>query len=190
MATRCGIKDEKQLLAVRAGALLHDIGKIAIPEYILNKPTVLTETEYEKMKIHPVVGAAMLSSIEFPFPLIDIVKSHHERWDGNGYPDRLAGEAIPLTARILSLVDCYDALTTNRPYRAPMDREKVIEFFRRESGRAYDPGVVQTFIENIQEIEAAGNAVVIEKTDLWGIKELQQSPECRGCHSTGTVFRI
>jgi diguanylate cyclase (GGDEF)-like protein/putative nucleotidyltransferase with HDIG domain len=171
LAGHCGIRDEKQLLAVRAGALLHDIGKIAIPGYILNKPTVLTETEYEKMKIHPVVGATMLSTIQFPFPLIEIVRSHHERWDGNGYPDGLAGETIPLTARILSLVDCYDALTTNRPYRAPMDREKVIELFRREAGRAYDPRVVQTFIENIQQIEAAGNAVVVEKTDLWGIKE-------------------
>jgi diguanylate cyclase (GGDEF)-like protein/putative nucleotidyltransferase with HDIG domain len=171
LAGHCGIRDEKQLLAVRAGALLHDIGKIAIPEYILNKPTVLTETEYEKMKIHPVVGATMLSSIRFPFPLVEIVKSHHERWDGNGYPGGLAGEEIPLTARILSLVDCYDALTTNRPYRAPMDREKVIELFRREAGHAYDPRVVQTFIENIQLIEAAGKAVVVEKTDLWGIKE-------------------
>jgi diguanylate cyclase (GGDEF)-like protein/putative nucleotidyltransferase with HDIG domain len=176
LASRCGIRDEKQLLAVRAGALLHDIGKIAIPEYILNKPTVLTETEYEKMKIHPVVGATMLSTIEFPFPLVEIVRSHHERWDGNGYPDGLAGEAIPLSARILSLVDCYDALTTNRPYRAPMDRDKVVEFFRREAGRAYDPAVVQMFIENIQQIEAVGNAVVIEKIDLWGIQEPEKRP--------------
>jgi diguanylate cyclase (GGDEF)-like protein/putative nucleotidyltransferase with HDIG domain len=171
LARLFGIQDEKELLALQAGALLHDIGKIAIPEYILNKPTVLTETEYEKMKIHPVVGATMLSTIEFPFPLIPMVKSHHERWDGNGYPDGLVGEEIPLNARILSLVDCYDALTTNRPYRAPMDRDKVIEFFRREAGRAYDPAIVQTFIENIQQLEAAGSAAVIEKLDLWGIKE-------------------
>jgi diguanylate cyclase (GGDEF)-like protein/putative nucleotidyltransferase with HDIG domain len=171
LARQIGIQNDKELLALRAGALLHDIGKIAIPEYILNKPTVLTETEYEKMKIHPVVGASMLRSIEFPFPLIPLVKSHHERWDGKGYPEGLTGEDIPLSARILALVDCYDALTTNRPYRAPMDREKVIEFFRRESGRAYDPAIVQTFIDNIQQIEAAGSAVVLEKTDVWGIKE-------------------
>jgi diguanylate cyclase (GGDEF)-like protein/putative nucleotidyltransferase with HDIG domain len=171
LARLIGIEDEEELLALEAGALLHDIGKIAIPEYILNKPTVLTETEYEKMKIHPVVGATMLSTIEFPFPLIPMVKSHHERWDGKGYPDGLAGEDIPLNARILSLVDCYDALTTNRPYRAPMDRDKVIEFFRREAGRAYDPAIVQAFIEHIQQLEAAGNAVVIENLDLWGIKE-------------------
>lgn len=176
LARLCGIRDEEGVLAIRAGALLHDIGKIAIPEYILNKPTVLTETEFDKMKIHPVVGANMLSTIEFPFPLVEMVKSHHERWDGNGYPDGLTGEEIPLNARILSLVDCYDALTTNRPYRAPMDREKVIEFFRREAGRAYDPAIVNTFIENINQIEAAGNAVVVERLDLWGIKEPDRPP--------------
>src|SRR5262249_29964474 len=98
LATVLGLEDSGELLAIQAGALLHDIGKIAIPEYILNKPTVLTETEYEKMKIHPVVGANMLSSIEFPYPLIPMVKFHHERWDGNGYPAGLKGEEIPLNA--------------------------------------------------------------------------------------------
>jgi diguanylate cyclase (GGDEF)-like protein/putative nucleotidyltransferase with HDIG domain len=171
LAIYLGIDDPKQLLAIQAGALLHDIGKIAIPEYILNKPTVLTETEYDKMKIHPVVGANMLSTIEFPFPLVPIVKSHHERWDGNGYPDRLKGDEIPLNARILALVDCYDALTTNRPYRSPMARGEVIEFFRRESGRAYDPAIVRAFVDNLEQIEAAGKAVVVETTDVWGLKE-------------------
>jgi diguanylate cyclase (GGDEF)-like protein/putative nucleotidyltransferase with HDIG domain len=175
LASLLGLNDGQELLAIQAGALLHDIGKIAIPEYILNKPTVLTETEYEKMKIHPVVGATMLSTIEFPFPLIAMVKSHHERWDGDGYPDGLKGEQIPLNARILSLVDCYDALTTNRPYRSPMERDQVIAFFRRESGRSYDPTVVQTFIDHLGEIEAAGKAVVIGNTDVWGIKESQKS---------------
>src|SRR5207249_1330948 len=171
LATYLGIEDKNQLLAIQAGALLHDIGKIAIPEYILNKPTVLTETEYDKMKIHPVVGANMLSTIEFPYPLIPMVKSHHERWDGNGYPDGLKGEEIPLNARILALVDCYDALTTNRPYRSPMERGEVIEFFRRESGRSYDPAVVQAFIDNLEELETAGKAVVVQTDDVWGIKE-------------------
>jgi diguanylate cyclase (GGDEF)-like protein/putative nucleotidyltransferase with HDIG domain len=175
LAKWCGIRDQKELLAIQAGALLHDIGKIAIPEYILNKPTTLTESEYEKMKIHPVVGANMLSTIEFPYPLIPLVRSHHERWDGNGYPDRLTGEQIPLSARILSLVDCYDALTTNRPYRSPMTQGGVIEFFRREAGRAYDPKVVQTFVENIEQIEAAGKAVVTVSTDVWGIKDSEKS---------------
>jgi diguanylate cyclase (GGDEF)-like protein/putative nucleotidyltransferase with HDIG domain len=171
LASRLGVQDEKELMSIRAGALLHDIGKIAIPEYILNKPTVLTETEYEKMKIHPVVGANMLSTIEFPYPLIPMVKSHHERWDGNGYPDGLKGEEIPLTARILALVDCYDALTTNRPYRSPMEREQVIQFFQRESGRSYDPHIVQVFIDHLEELEAAGKAVDSGRTDVWGLKE-------------------
>lgn len=176
LALRSGINDQKEILAIQAGALLHDIGKIAIPEYILNKPTTLTETEYEKMKIHPVVGASMLSTIEFPYPLIPLVKSHHERWDGQGYPEGLAGEQIPLSARILALVDCYDALTTNRPYRAPMDRQKIIEFFNREAGRAYDPKVVQTFLDNIDEIDVAGRKVQLTQTDLWGIKEIDHAP--------------
>ena len=171
LASHLGIKDERELLSIRAGALLHDIGKIAIPEYILNKPTALTETEYEKMKIHPVVGANMLNTIEFPYPLIPMVKWHHERWDGNGYPDGLKGAEIPSNARILALVDCYDALTTNRPYRSPMEREQVIQFFLREAGRSYDPNIVKVFIDHLDEIEAVGKAVDSGNMDVWGLKE-------------------
>src|SRR5262249_7540360 len=94
----------------------------------------------------------------------------HERWDGNGYPDGLKGDEIPLSARVLSLVDCYDALTTNRPYRSPMTRQDVIDFFRRESGRAYDPMVVQAFVDHLDDIEAAGTSVAVETGDVWGIK--------------------
>lgn len=174
LAKQIGVTNGEQLLAIQAGALLHDIGKLAIPEYILNKPTVLTETEYEKMKIHPVVGANMLGTIDFPYPVIPLVKSHHERWDGNGYPDGLKGEDIPLGARILSIVDCYDALTTNRPYRSPMPRQQIVELFRRESGRAYDPNIVEAFIANLERIEGAGRAVSVADTDVWGIKEVSQ----------------
>ena len=168
LAKRMGITDENELMAIKSGALLHDIGKIAIPEYILNKPTVLTESEFEKMKIHPSIGASMLKGIEFPFPVEPLVKSHHERWDGKGYPDGLKGDEIPLSARILSLVDCYDAVTTNRPYRAPMAREQVVEFFRRESGRAYDPGVVEAFVQNVEALEEEGSKVAVPDTDIWG----------------------
>ena len=171
LAQCMGVIAEKELLAIQAGALLHDIGKIAIPEYILNKPTVLTETEFEKMKIHPVVGANMLRTIDFPYPVEPIVKSHHERWDGNGYPDGLKGEEIALGARILSLVDCYDALTTDRPYRSPMARPQILEFFRREAGKAYDPNVVETFILNLDRIETAGQTVHVADGDVWGIKQ-------------------
>ncbi len=168
LASCMGVGDEKEIMALRAGALLHDIGKIAIPEYILNKPTVLTESEFEKMKLHPAVGATMLEGIEFPFPVEPLVKSHHERWDGKGYPEGLSGSAIPLNARILSLVDCYDALTTNRPYRAPMARSDVIEFFRRESGRPYDPAVVDAFINNVEALEREATTIEVPSLDIWG----------------------
>ena len=171
LASCLGITGEDELMGMRAGALLHDIGKIAIPEYILNKPAALTESEYDKMKLHPGIGANMLKGIEFPFPVIPMVKSHHERWDGNGYPEGLAGEAIPVGARILSLVDCYDALTTNRPYRSPMQREEVITFFQRESGKSYDPNIVATFLANLPRLEQAGREVVVDDADLWGIRE-------------------
>ena len=176
LARLMGMSDQTELQGLQAGALLHDIGKIAIPEYILNKPTVLTESEFEKMKIHPVVGANMLRTIDFPYPVVPIVRSHHERWDGMGYPEGLRGDEIPVGARILSLVDCYDALTTNRPYRAPMARTEVIALFKRESGKAYDPAIVETFIKHIEHIEAAGRKVKIDNTDVWGITDAPKSP--------------
>ncbi len=168
LAKRMGIEDANELMAIRSGALLHDIGKIAIPEYILNKPTVLTESEFEKMKSHPAVGAVMLQGIEFPFPVEPLVKSHHERWDGRGYPEGLKGDEIPLSARILSLVDCYDAMTTDRPYRSPMARDQLIEFFLRESGGAYDPAVVDAFVEHIELLEAEGAKIEVAPSDIWG----------------------
>ena len=114
-ARALGVSDEKQLRAIEAAALLHDTGKLAVPEYILNKPGPLTPAEFEKMKEHAAVGANILKSIDFPYPVEPIVRHHHENWDGRGYPDGLQGQEIPLGARILSVVDCYDALTSDRP---------------------------------------------------------------------------
>jgi diguanylate cyclase (GGDEF)-like protein/putative nucleotidyltransferase with HDIG domain len=164
------ITDESELMAIRTGALLHDIGKIAIPEYILNKPTVLTDSEYAKMRLHPAVGSNMLKNIEFPFPVLPMVRSHHERWDGNGYPDGLRAEQIPVNARILSIADCYDALTTDRPYRSPMQRKELIDFFRGESGKAYDPALVDALITNMDHIDQMGKAAV-KGADIWGMAE-------------------
>ena len=171
LAKCVGITDESDLMAIRTGALLHDVGKIAIPEYILNKPTVLTDSEYSKMRLHPAVGSNMLKNIEFPFPVVPMVRSHHERWDGNGYPDGLIGEQVPINARILAIVDCYDALTTDRPYRSPMQRKELIEFFRNESGKAYDPTLIDALIKNMDHIDEMGKAAVKGAVDIWGIAE-------------------
>ncbi|MEK6302125.1 MAG: HD domain-containing phosphohydrolase [Acidobacteriota bacterium] len=139
--------------ALRAGALLHDIGKIAVPDYILNKPGKLTAAEFEKMKLHTLAGAQILSRVEFPYPIVPVVRHHHERWDGKGYPDGLSGEDIPLTARILTVVDCFDAVREDRQYRKGMTREEAIDLILRGSGTQYDPSVVGTFIAHLQEFE-------------------------------------
>jgi diguanylate cyclase (GGDEF)-like protein/putative nucleotidyltransferase with HDIG domain len=144
-------KDE--LEALRAAALLHDIGKLAVPEHIISKPGRLTPEEFEKMKIHPIVGAEILERVKFPYPVVPIVRSHHERWDGAGYPDGLAGEEIPMGARILSAVDCLDALATDRQYRKALPLHDAMQKVINESGRAYDPRVVKVLEENYLALE-------------------------------------
>ena len=147
--------DESELSAIRAAAMLHDIGKLAVPEQILSKPGRLTPEEFEKMKIHPVVGAQILDRVQFPYPVVPIVRSHHEKWDGTGYPDGLLGEAIPIGARILSVVDCFDALTSERPYRRAMSPDEAMDHLRTESGRSFDPRVVKRIERRYQELERA-----------------------------------
>ncbi len=144
-----------QMEALKAASLLHDVGKIAVPEYILTKPGRLTPEEFEKMKTHPRVGADILSVVPFPYPLAPIVRHHHERWDGGGYPDGLAGEAIPIGARILSVADCFDALTTDRPYRRALPATEAIAFLERESGKMFDPAAVAAFVSDAASLEAA-----------------------------------
>lgn len=143
----------KQLQALFAGALLHDIGKLAVPEYILNKPGKLTEAEFAKMKIHPTVGGDILRRVNFPYPVEDIVRYHHEKWDGSGYPKGLKGEAIPLVARIISVVDFYDATRCDRPYRKGMTRDESLALLRSMSSTAFDPKVVEVFIEHVEEFD-------------------------------------
>ena len=144
---------EAELRALHAGALLHDIGKLAVPEYILNKPGKLTEAEFAKMKIHPTVGGDILKRVNFPYPVEDIVRYHHEKWDGSGYPKGLKGEAIPLVARIISVVDFYDATRCDRPYRKGMKREESLALLRAMVGSAFDPKVVETFIKHVEEFD-------------------------------------
>ena len=151
LARALGITDELELKAIEAAALLHDTGKLAVPEHILNKPGKLTEAEFEKMKRHVDVGADILSLVQFPYPVVPIVHCHHENWDGTGYPRGVAGEDIPIGARILSVVDCFDALTSDRPYRGRMTEEAALQILRERSGHMYDPRVVATFIEVYRE---------------------------------------
>ena len=144
---------EPEVQALLAGALLHDIGKLAVPEYILNKPGKLTEAEFAKMKIHPTVGGDILRRVNFPYPVEDIVRYHHEKWDGSGYPKGLKGESIPLVARIISVVDFYDATRCDRPYRKGMKREESLALLRNMVGSAFDPQVVEKFIEHVVEFD-------------------------------------
>jgi putative nucleotidyltransferase with HDIG domain len=150
VAKSLSLTDERDLRAIEAAALLHDLGKIAVPEYILNKPGPLSPAEYEQMKTHASAGATILSAIDFPFPVAPIVRHHHENWDGTGYPDGLAGDAIPLAARILAVVDCFDALTSDRPYRRKLATPEALEIIRSRRGRMYDPAVVDQFIASCE----------------------------------------
>ncbi len=149
--------EEADLQALATASLLHDVGKLAIPEHILNKPGKLTPEEYEKIKIHPLVGAEILASASFPYPVAEIVSAHHERWDGTGYPNGFEGEQIPLAARILAVVDCFDALTSPRPYRRALTPNAAMEIIANESGHGYDPRVVGVLREQYKELEQRMN---------------------------------
>ena len=142
-----------EIKALHAGALLHDVGKLAVPDHILNKPGKLNEAEFEKMKIHTTVGAQILERVNFPYPVVPIVRYHHEQWDGRGYPEGLRGEEIPLTARILTVVDCFDSVRDDRPYRRGMTREEACALLRRGAGKHFDPRVVGVFLENLSEFD-------------------------------------
>lgn len=152
-----------EVQALFAGALLHDIGKLAVPEYILNKPGKLTEAEFAKMKIHPTVGGDILRRVNFPYPVEDIVRYHHEKWDGSGYPKGLKGEGIPLVARIISVVDFYDATRCDRPYRKGMKREESLSLLQSMAGSAFDPRVVEKFIEHVEEFDSLIDAEDIQE---------------------------
>src|SRR5437588_13064562 len=141
VAKRLNLSAE-DLEALRAAHLLPDIGKLAVPEHIISKPGRLTPEEFEKMKIHPVVGAEILERVQFPYPVVPIVRAHHERWDGNGYPCGLRGQEIPTGARILAAVDCLDALASNRQYRPALPLDQAMECVAEEAGKAFDPRIV------------------------------------------------
>jgi diguanylate cyclase (GGDEF)-like protein/putative nucleotidyltransferase with HDIG domain len=145
---------DEEIEALRAGALLHDIGKLAVPDHILNKPGKLTPAEFERMKIHTVVGAQILERINFPYPVVPTVRHHHERFDGRGYPDGLRGAEIPLTARVLAVVDCFDSLREARPFRPGKSRADASALLRRDAGTRFDPQLVELFLQHLPVFEA------------------------------------
>ena len=169
LAKHCGVKGQKELDALRAAALLHDIGKLAVPERILNKPSPLTDSEMREMQVHPAIGAEILDSVSFPYPVVPVVKYHHERWDGSGYPEGLKQEEIPLGARILAIADCYDALRSDRPYRPRLSRVEAIDYIKALSSKAYDPSLVKELVAHIDELESE-----IDKTAMRFPRRLTQ----------------
>jgi diguanylate cyclase (GGDEF)-like protein/putative nucleotidyltransferase with HDIG domain len=152
---------ENEIQGVKTAALLHDIGKLAVPEHILSKPGPLTPEEFQKIRAHPKVGADIVSSVPFPYPVAPLILSHHERWDGKGYPAGLNGDEIPLGARILSVVDYFDALMAERPYHKAMAPEAAIVLLKQEAGKALDPTVVDAFVDLLPALQA--EAAVLEQ---------------------------
>jgi len=138
---------EQDRQAVEIAALLHDIGKLAVPEHILSKPGPLTPDERKKMQLHAQIGAEIVSAVPFPCPVAPLIRSHHERWDGKGYPSGLRGEQIPVGARVLSVVDFFDAMTSGRPYRPALSPEEALRMLQNEAGKAFDPAIVARFTE-------------------------------------------
>ena len=187
LARALGVEDDVELRAIEAASLLHDMGKLAVPEHILNKPGKLTHTEFEKMKQHATIGADILSSIDFPYPVVPIVRHHHEHWNGQGYPSGLKGEEIPLGARILSVVDCYDALTSDRPYRPKMTAAEATAILRERSGTMYDARIVEKFLE-IRSEEAPREPATAASAALTAIAETVQSDAARRWNDVGPSY--
>ena len=154
IARHLGISNPVELRAIEAGALLHDIGKVAVPDYLLNKPGKLTRDEYELIKLHAPIGAEILTAVDFPYPVVPIVRHHHENWDGTGYPDGIKGEAIPIGARSISVVDCFDALTSDRPYRRALTDEAAFEIIRERTGSMYASPVVEALVACYQDVRS------------------------------------
>jgi diguanylate cyclase (GGDEF)-like protein/putative nucleotidyltransferase with HDIG domain len=169
-----------ELQGLCTAALLHDVGKLAIPEHIISKPGKLTPEEFEKMKIHPIVGAEIVGRMKLPYPAVPIIRSHHEKWDGTGYPDGLTGDAIPMGARILAAVDYLDALASDRPYRRALDLQEAIEKVREESGKSFDPKIVKVLEHRYSELDDIAQAA------LQGQAPLSTGQKVDRCHAPAT----
>jgi diguanylate cyclase (GGDEF)-like protein/putative nucleotidyltransferase with HDIG domain len=176
LARALGMSD-LEVQAVKTAALLHDIGKLAVPDHILAKPGPLTPEEFQKVRIHPQVGAEIIAGVSFPYPVAPLILSHHERWDGRGYPAGLRGNEIPLGARILGLVDYFDALTSDRPYHRAMSLEAAEALLREEAGKAFDPHAVERFIAVLPELR--------EEARRAGEQAPSPAPDDGGIHPAG-----
>jgi HD-GYP domain-containing protein (c-di-GMP phosphodiesterase class II) len=146
LSVEVGIRDEATLAAIGSAAILHDVGKLGIPDSILLKPGPLTDEEYDLVKQHATIGADLVAAAVGPGLLPNIVRHHHENWDGSGYPDRLAGSEIPIGARVIALVDCYDALTSDRPYRRPLSHHSALAMIHERRAVMYDPTMTDAFM--------------------------------------------
>jgi putative nucleotidyltransferase with HDIG domain len=153
-----------EIQALQAASILHDIGKLAVPDYIISKPGKLTPEEFERMKVHTVVGAAILEQVAFPYAVSPIVRSHHERWDGSGYPDGLKAEEIPIGARILSAVDCLDALATDRQYRRALPLEEAMAYVVSLSGKSFDPKVIDILKRHYHDFEKEAQSAPVRES--------------------------
>jgi diguanylate cyclase (GGDEF)-like protein/putative nucleotidyltransferase with HDIG domain len=173
-----------ELEALRAASLLHDIGKLAVPEHIINKPGRLSPEEFDKMKIHPIVGGEILERVNFPYPVVPIVRSHHERWDGSGYPDGLRGEEIPVGARILAAVDCLDALASDRQYRRALPLHQAMAEVTRGAGAQFDPRVVEVLQRRYVELEGKAKALC----DSSDARRLSTDVKVRSGHAPAAGF--
>jgi len=173
LAKHLGLASD-EVNALQAASILHDIGKLAVPDYIISKPGKLTPDEFEKMKVHTVVGAEILEQVAFPYPVAPIVRAHHEKWDGSGYPDGLKAEDIPIGARILSAVDCLDALASDRQYRRALPLDEAMDYVAGLSGRSFDPQVVDILKANYREFERMAQSTPLRNHRL--SKDLRVSP--------------
>jgi diguanylate cyclase (GGDEF)-like protein/putative nucleotidyltransferase with HDIG domain len=187
LAEAIGIPSE-EVQAIKTAALLHDIGKLAIPEHILSKPGPLTPEEFQKVRIHPKVGAEIIAGVPFPYPVASLILCHHERWDGNGYPHGIAGESIPIGARVLSVVDYYDAVTSVRPYHSALSREGAVDLLQHEAGRALDPKLVEVFVKRLPELVAGCEAVVAKRASPLEASSASNDPVAAAADRRATAF--
>ena len=190
LAEAAGLSDA-DVQAVRTAALLHDIGNMAVPEHILSKPDALTPEEFDRVKIHPRVGAEILKNVPFGAPVSDLVLTHHERWDGLGYPAGLRGDAIPVGARVLAIADCFSTLQADRPYRPARSEEEAIALLREYSGSSFDPALVDLLITRLGTIPVDAAAAGVAEGSWHAAQDIDALQDIAGAHrEEQTLYEI